>query len=538
MRRHAAPAIEIQFMKKAKATKTNQAVLFAGAAALMTLAPQVRAQSSSDALIDKLEQKGILTSAEARELRTEAAEEDTNMVNRLPASKWILADSIKNIGLFGDVRLRYEYRGVDNPTPAFAAPGGISSGASGNTYRKERFRYALRFGLRGDLTDNFNYGFRLETSANPRSPWVTFANNNGASSTTPLSGTPSDKTGAGINVGQIYLGWHPSDWFEMTVGKMPMPLYTTPMVWDSDINPEGAFEKFKFSVGNVDLFAGFGQFDYQDPTAASAFPSSDTFLLAWQGGGTVKFGKDMSFKIAPVLYTYTGQGNTPASGTTPNLNSPYYPFIGQGDVNGLNGTYNQAGINDLLVLEIPMEFDFKIYNTVLGTLQARLFGDVAYNFYGDDRARAAYENAAGPNAGPGGAFPGSSSAATGQNKAYQIGLGLGSAGPVYGPMQGLVYGTTSRKHTWEARFYWQHIEQYALDVNLIDSDFFEGRGNLQGFYSSFAYGISDAIIGTVRYGYAEQIKGGLGTGGNNLDIPGINPIQNYNLVQLDLTWRF
>ena len=248
----------------------------------------------------------------------------------------------------------------------------------------------MRFGLRGDLFDDFNYGIRLETSANPRSPWVTFADDTGKSSSSPLSGTPTDKSSDGIYVGQIYLGWHPTDWFEMTVGKMPMPLYTTPMVWDSDINPEGAFEKFKYSFGDFDLFADFGQFDYQDPNPASAFPSSDTFLLAWQAGGNVKFGKDMSFKIAPVLYTYTGQGNTTLPGATPNFDSPYYPFVGQGDVNGLNGGYNQAGINDLLVLEIPVEFDFKIYNTPLGTLQARLFGDLAYNFDGDDRARAAY----------------------------------------------------------------------------------------------------------------------------------------------------
>jgi len=525
-------------MKKISVRKSSGMALFAGAATLMTVTPRVHAQSATDVLIDKLEQKGILTSAEAKELRTEAAEEDTNMVNRLPASKWRLADSIKSIGLFGDIRLRYEYRGVDNPTPNQAVPGAPSSGATGDTYRKERFRYALRFGLRGDLTDNFNYGFRLETSSNPRSPWVTFANNNGASSTTPLSGTPSDKTGAGINVGQIYIGWHPTDWFEMTVGKMPMLLYTTPMVWDTDLNPEGAFEKFKWSIGDFELFVDLGQFDYQDPTAASAFPSSDTFLTAWQAGGGVRFGKDMLFKIAPVVYLYTGQGNTAPSGATPNLDSPYYDFIGQGDaLNGLNdGTWNQSGINNLLILEIPMEFDFKIYDTVLGTLQGRLFGDVAYNFEGDERARAAYQQGEGDA--PGGAFPGFSSAVTSQNKAYQIGLSLGSTGPVYGPTQGLVYGTTSRKNSWEARFYWQHIEQYALDVNLIDSDFFEGRGNLQGFYTAFAYSITDAIIGTVRYGYAEQIKGGLGTGGNNLDIPIINPIRNYNLVQLDLTWRF
>jgi len=102
----------------------------------------------------------------------------------------------------------------------------------------------------------------------------------------------------------------------------------------------------------------------------------------------------------------------------------------------------------------------------------------------------------------------------------------------------LVYGSTSKKNTWEARFYWQHVEQYALDVNLIDSDFFEGRANLQGFYSAIAYSFTDAIIGTVRFGYASQIQNNLGTGGNNLDIPGINPIKNYHVVQLDLTWRF
>jgi len=73
---------------------------------------------------------------------------------------------------------------------------------------------------------------------------------------------------------------------------------------------------------------------------------------------------------------------------------------------------------------------------------------------------------------------------------------------------------------------------------LLDSDFFEGRGNLEGFYSAFAYSFTDAIIGTIRYGHANAINGSLGTGGNNLDIPGINPIHNYNVFQADVTWRF
>jgi hypothetical protein len=103
---------------------------------------------------------------------------------------------------------------------------------------------------------------------------------------------------------------------------------------------------------------------------------------------------------------------------------------------------------------------------------------------------------------------------------------------------GLVYGQTSKKNTWEARAYWQHVEQYAADVNLLDSDFFEGRANLQGVYAAFAYSFTDNIIGTVRYGYATRINNNLGTGGSNPDLPGLNPIRNYHLLQLDLTWRF
>jgi Putative porin len=529
-------------MKPASVKKTKnrgKVAICAGAAALMTLTARTHAQSTDDALINKLEQKGILSVDEAKELRAETESDQTNLVNSaLMATKWKISDSIKSIEIFGDVRMRYEYRSAENPTPNDPGPNSTpSSGATGSTYDRERFRYALRIGVRGDLYDDFNYGLRLETSNNPRSPWVTFANDTGSSSTqsatTPAGGTPSDKSNDGIYLGQIYLGWHPTGWFQMTVGRMPMPLYTTTMVWDADINPEGAFEKFKFDVGNVELFADFGQFDYQDPTATSDFPSGDTFLLAWQAGVNVKCGPDMAFKIAPVLYTYAGKGNPPAAGATPNIYSPYYAFVGQGDQYGLNGSWNQAGINDLLIMEIPEEFDFKINNTPLGTLQARIFGDVAYNFAGDDRAQAAY------NAGNGaaGAFPGMSSPPTGQNEAYQVGFGIGSAGPVYGPTQGYVYGSASKKNNWEFRFYYQKVEQYALDVNLMDSDFFEGRANLEGYYTAFAYSFTDSIIGTVRYGYATRIDNQLGTGGNNLDIPNINPINNYNLFQLDLTWR-
>ena len=49
----------------------GKAAVFAGAAALLVLAPQTPAQSANDVLMNKLEQKGILSQDEARELRAE-----------------------------------------------------------------------------------------------------------------------------------------------------------------------------------------------------------------------------------------------------------------------------------------------------------------------------------------------------------------------------------------------------------------------------------------------------------------------------------
>ena len=416
----------------------------------------------------------------------------------------------------------------------------------------QRFRYALRVGLRGEALDDFYYGFRLDTAANPRSPWVTFGT---SASGAPYQG-PFGKSTAGIDVGQLYLGWRGLDWLELTVGKMANPIYTTPMVWDTDFNPEGIAEKFKHTIGEADFFATFGQFLYQDVNPVQASPgyfnlnynySNPTFLLAWQVGVNYHISKKLSFKVAPVLYTYTGHG---VNGTAPG--SPVVPdftgtFVGQGSTNNISGraggawsgfpsgfydgfTANQTGINSLMVLDIPWEFNYK-----MDKLNVRLFGDYAQNLEGSDRANAAYaasHNAFQP-ANASGFIDPISSSQTGDTKAYQVGVAVGNKDSL-----GLVYGQTSRKHGWEVRTYWQHIEQYALDVNLIDSDFFEGRGNVEGIYAAAAYGLTDNVIATLRYGYATRINDQLGTGGSNQDIPQMNPIHRYNIFQVDVSLRF
>ena len=488
-------------------------VLLAGTVAGLALATTGAAQVTADALLNKLVERGILKADEA------AALKDESLTNNAEGTKFKISNAIKSMELFGDLRFRYEYR---------AAQLGPETTHAGDYDAANRWRYALRIGLRGDLTDDFYYGLRLETSANPRSTWNTFGNASGGQS--PYYGPFSKANNYSLFIGLVYLGWRPAPWLDVAIGRVPQPLYTTPMMWDSDFTPEGAVEKLKWTVGQADLFATLGQYVYQDTTPGSgsaivAGAPGNAYMMAWQAGVNYHFSKEVTAQLAPVLYNYVGHGSGSAGF--------YGPFVGQGEPNGFQfaslttssstlpgsaaGSYNQTGINNLFILELPGEVNFKI-----GSLDAKAFGDFGVNLEGDQRARAAFHAA--PAAFPGGLQ-------LGQDQAYQAGLAAGNN-------LGLAYGSTPKKGTWEARAYWQRVEQYALDPNLLDSDFFEGRGNLQGLYAAFAYSVSDAIIGTVRYGWAERIDKNLGTGGYNADLPLPNPVNRYQIVQVDVTWKF
>jgi hypothetical protein len=502
---------------------------------------------TDDPVLDLFVQKGFVTQQEAEKVKAEAEAMRTNqmLMPQLPESRWKISKGLKDVELFGDVRLRYEDRSAADP--------------AGNNIDLQRFRYAIRVGLRGEVFDDFYYGFRVETSANPRSSFVTLGT---SSSGTPYQG-PYGKSTSIINIGQVYLGWRPGEWLDITLGKMPNPLYTTPMVWSPSLNPEGAAERLYYTVGEADLFATFGQFIYEDINPGSASGglgingltgqnANDIFQLAWQAGMKYHFTTNISAKVAATVYQYIGMQRssiTSGTGLSPYFGDPYvgegsdllYPgnapgYSGYGTSSTLPGygslgyPINQVGLDNLLVLEIPFQIDFK-FNKV----DAQVFGDFAYNFEGAQRAEQAaaaysyYLSQGLDSTVKSSPF----SPQTHDVKAYQIGVALASSGNL-----GMVYGSNVRKHAWELRSYWQHVEQYSLDPNIVDTDFFEGLENLQGVYVGLAYGITDNLIGTVRYGHASRINNQLGTGGSGQDIPQINPVNSFDLFQLDLTFNF
>jgi Putative porin len=552
--------------KKARRLTIQAAKLF-----LMTVmgaAPRCWGQDSTNApaasnannpLLDLFIKKGFVTQQEAEQVEAEAESQKTNAASNLSPrpSSWSQLPGFKDLQIYGDARLRYEDRDAKDPV--------------GNQIDLQRFRYAVRLGLRGDLFDQFYFGVRLDTSPNPRSSFVTFGTSTSSSSTYYYG--PFGKSEAGVNIGQVYLGWNPEDWVNLTAGKMPNPLYTSTLLWSSSISPEGFAERFKYPVGPAQFFANFGQFIYDDLNPASSSgglgingltgqQTDNIFMFAWQGGVKYQITPRVNAEIAATIYNYIGLHQSTAK-TYPSL-GPYYgdPYVGEGayylDGGGnapgysgfgnsgsfpgyesLNYPLNQVGLNDLKVIEVPFEFDFKIPGP---HLEARLFGDFAYNLDGAQRANAAaaaynaiqtLQSSSTPTP-----IPHTITAQTSDVKAYQIGVGIGSDDLVYGPMQGLVYGTTAPRHAWEIRTYWQHVEQYSLDPNILDTDFFNGLENLQGIYVAASYAFTGDLIGTFRYGHASRINDALGTGGSSMDIPQINPVNNYDLYQFDLTLIF
>jgi hypothetical protein len=534
--------------------------------------PVMPAQAQADsALLDALVKKGLLSDQDAEDIR---ASEEKDYASTA-ASKINLGTSIKSITFYGDLRLRFEMR------DGTVAPGDLNGAGTSFTHNdsqtRDRWRYRLRFGFKGDLYDNFFYGVRLAT--NPyydRSGNVSFGDSD--------SGGPFGKARSILTIDQVYLGWKPTDYLTLTGGQMPNPLYTTGMVWDENLNPMGAAEQFDKTFGNAEIFATAGQFIYGESADNEAFTSvgagagnyDDVFMFAEQVGLKYKFNDSTFFKGAASIYTYSGTKNgnnatvaglysgnplvfNATSGNSNNVEGTDPsafdgPFVGAGPAPATNST----GVNNLAVLETPMEFDFTIgpgvhevtsgggdakdmkdvTTTTTGwTLPMRVFADFAYNFQADERADAAR-----------GAID--SLAATGNSNAgITAGTNL-QAKPVQGVLTsgkgfldqaayqvGVEAGQLKKKGDWDAKLYWQSTGYYAVDPNLNDADIFNAATNLQGVVVSVAYNWTDGLTSTLRYANAMLVNNKMATPNVDQDLQ-LGTIHNYNLFQADLMWKF
>ena len=260
----------------------------------------VWAVSEVDALLNKLVEKGILSTEEAQEVRNDMAmdsgdiakarEADTkDVVKKMAGGSWL--DKVK---WSGDFRLRHESQ-LREPA---------------QDRHRERFR--LRFGFTAKPVDPLEIGVRLATGASgdPVSTNQSFTNT-------------FDKKA--IFVDRAYGKYTPWSWLNLTGGKMDIPfeILSENVVWDHDVTPEGVAFQWKSPTPIPGLkewlpvrpFANVGAFQISELNGDAGDPA----LFGFQGGSEVDLPWGLTWKPSVAYYDFTAIKGTNVSNVT---NSP------------------------------------------------------------------------------------------------------------------------------------------------------------------------------------------------------------------------
>ncbi len=174
----------------------------------------------------------------------------------------------------GDVRLRYETIDLE----------GVED--------RERMRFRTRFGLTGKVSDDVKFVFQLASGGgDPVSTNQTF--DDGFST-------------KDIGIDLAYIDWKIRDGLNFYGGKMKNPLFKAggvPLIWDSDLNPEGV--AMKYTSGG--FFGTAGAFSVEERSVAD-----DSLLFAVQAGYKFPLGDSGSVTAGVGYLAYTNTiGNFP-----------------------------------------------------------------------------------------------------------------------------------------------------------------------------------------------------------------------------------
>jgi hypothetical protein len=595
------------------------ALVFGGAASSQA--------QDSGALLDALVRKKVLTSQEAEDVRADLIKESaaTN------AGKLQLSNSITSLKLYGDVRLRYQYDNKDpqietplagsnylfstndnstlsalttansnkspwatdakgfviatgdvknaagkvvyhkgdrllasngDPIKGQINPATTGVGAPANGAQRNRERIRLRLAADFQLAGGFFGGVQLQTTQAADSGNQSFGD-----SSTGAAGFGNYN----IYISRAYVGWNANDWLTLVGGKQPNPFYTTDLVWDADINPDGFVEKvdlIKLFGGNgsevvsysqdgkqlssvstirsesaYELSLVAGQFVFND-NAEDSFGSgfkTDAWLFNTQLVGSVKVTPGVKVTLAPGYMTYTS-GNTTdlnnetafmttKSGATVLTNYQYSAVSKNGVLVPV------AATRDLSIITAPGDVSFKLCG-----LKAKVLWDFAYNTQGAQRVEEVYglQNIQVPVKNASGVVTGYQSAKGTVKPTTRISTTRVSGHESQDDiawLAGIQLGENKKAGDWSVMANFRQTGLGSVDPNLNDSDFALGQLNMQGVKTGLAYNFTDFCVGAVTYYSAWNLRddliGGQATGGQK--IASMNGVQ---ILQLDLNVKF
>lgn len=424
-----------------------------GTTVLSLIGAGTASAQSSDALIDKLVEKGILSVKEANDLR----EESDKGFQQSYSVKSGMPEWVNSLKFNGDLRLRYD--GIYNDEPSFVD--------------RHRYRYRLRFGATAILHDHFEAGLRVISGENGRG---------GFTSDDPISGNASfedngSKKVIGLDLG--YLKWSPiytPDWTtSFTGGKMENPFVFSDMVFDPDYTPEGLAQQISYTISERHAAKlNLGQFILDELSGSS----HDPFLLgaqlrlesAWSPQWQSSFGISAlmisgSENLVTASVPDQNKGNTRVDTNAGTTNRPSY--------GPLANRFNPVVVDAALIYSLEQ---FPFYS---GAFPIRLAADYANN-------PAAHDN----------------------NQAFSAGIVFGKSG------KKRTWDLTYKYKYLESDFWFEELVDsdigalYKTGIPQSGGGTGYGAGtNLRGHYMRAAYSPYDSLTLSATYFLFDVIQG-------------------------------
>ncbi len=393
------------------------------------------ASSSVDALIQKLEDKGILTNQEASQIKDEVS--NTEQTNQQTTFKSLLPDWVSGLKIGGDFRFRTQ----TNYTKAKISAGG-------HNFHQTRERIRARLNFEDQINDKFKVVVGIATDGgSPRSNNYTLGGN-GASGSTGI--TNSDTFGKPkLVLNKAYAVYTPNNVITAMVGKMDNPIWEAggaSFLWDPDLTPEGGSILIQKKLNDyITPYVQESVFDLHDASPSST-TRTDPYMMVTQGGIKGNLTEKVYYKGAFTWYDYNNPSRivSSSSGLSTGTNSQ------QPGSTSLLYTFNnvmvgsaEIGINDPLGEMLP---------SPLYIAQAGLMGDIAQN------------NANGAK----------------QNKAWLMGAYMGNS-------------SINGWGTWKVSTFYKVLERDAWLDSLPNDDFYSGDTDTKGWQSEIDIGLAKNV---------------------------------------------
>ena len=246
-----------------------------------------------DILLQKLVEKGVLTAGEAQQIGTETKEQvkadiAEGKFSSLPA--WV-----QNTKLKGDFRLRYQRDHAQSSS---------STTASNN---RDRARVRVRLGVDSKVNEKLKTGIGIATGLSDGSTDASRSTN------ATLENGFSKKA---IALDYAYAEYSALPWLTLIGGKFKNPMWEPgDLMWDTDINPEGAALKFSKKLGSkTEVFLNTGALVIDEINTSTN--GKDPYIFAVQPGVNFQISDTASIKGAVGYYNVVNALGLVLDGTT------------------------------------------------------------------------------------------------------------------------------------------------------------------------------------------------------------------------------